>query len=93
MKIENTNWSLLSDEKDVQCAIRSLQNIKMTITETFGKYKLTIGHGFIYIGNVYYDLKSKDIVSACNEANDIAREEFTRLVEWNTRLIQELGDN
>lgn len=92
MKVENTNWAWFSKEEDIKHATRNLENIKMSVTEKFGKYRLNIGHSFKMTGNTYYDLKSKDIESACNEADDIAREEFTRMADWNTRLVIELGE-
>lgn len=93
MKVGNTNWSWLTKEEGVQHAVKSLNHIKMSVAENIDKYVLRIGRSYKYVGNTYYDLKSKDMESACNEADDIAREEFTRLVEWNTKLIQQLGDN
>jgi hypothetical protein len=92
MKVENTNWSWVRKEEDNKMATRNLENINMSIVETFGKYKLCICHSFKMTGSTYYELKSKDIESLCNEADDIAREEFTRMVDWNTRLCIELGD-
>ena len=92
MKVGNTNWSWVRKEDDNKMVTRNLENINMSIIETFGKYRLHIGHSFKMVGNTYYNLRSKDIESLCNEADDIAREEFTRMVEWNTRLCNELGD-
>ena len=92
MKVTNTNWFWVSKEKNIQHVARSLENINMSIVETFGEYRLNICHSFKMMGNTYYDLRCKDIESLCNEADDIAREEFTRMVEWNTRLCEELGD-
>ena len=92
MKVKNTNWAWLTKEKGIQHMLRSLKNISMSIMETNGKYTLRICHHYLMTGNTYYDLKSKDIESLCNEADDIAREEFTRMVDWNTKLCKELGD-
>jgi hypothetical protein len=93
LKVKDTNWSWLIRDKDIQQVLRNLENINMSVTETFGKYQLHICHSFKMMGSTYYDLRSKDLISACNEADDIAREEFTRMHDWNTRLIDELGDN
>ena len=95
MKVEGTMWSWISQEESVRHLIRSLNNghIKMDILETGKQFALIIVHSFKMVGNTYYPLKSNDIVSLCNEADDIAREEFTRMVEWFTGLVKELGDN
>jgi hypothetical protein len=92
VKVENTKWSWISKEEGIQHAARSLNNINMSVTEDFGKYRLRIDHGFKFVGNTYYELKSKDMVTACLEADEVAMKEFKDLMEWNTNLIEELSD-
>ena len=94
MKVDNTNWYWFSREKDIEHAFRKLdKDLTMNITERFGEYRLHIGHSFKTLGNTYYNLRSKDMESACHESDDIAREEFTRFIRWNEELIEKLGDN
>jgi len=95
MKVESTEWYWITKEENIRHLSRIINQglIQMSIIESFGRFRLAIGHSFKFHGNTYYDLKSKDIVSLCNEADDIAREEFTRMAEWYTDLIKELGDN